>query len=74
MNSTEAYRILEIEPNSRICDITQAYRRLALICHPDRNGATVRNENYDFMRVNEAYKFLMDMKEVSIEARGKAVF
>src|SRR6476620_7565159 len=51
------YQILQIEPNSTLAEIKQAFRRLALIYHPDKNP----NDKYaeaQFNEIKEAYEVL----------------
>jgi molecular chaperone DnaJ len=52
------YTILELPPSASPEEIKKAYRRLALIYHPDRNG----NDPYavaQFTEIKEAYETLM---------------
>jgi curved DNA-binding protein CbpA len=51
------YQILQIEPHSTLTEIKQAFRRLALIYHPDKNP----NDKYaevQFNEIKEAYEVL----------------
>ncbi|HEV8504828.1 MAG TPA: J domain-containing protein [Chitinophagaceae bacterium] len=51
------YQILQIEPHSTLAEIKQAFRRLALIYHPDKNP----NDKYaevQFNEIKEAYEVL----------------
>lgn len=51
------YQILQIEPHSTLAEIKQAFRRLALIHHPDKNP----NDKYaevQFNEIKEAYEVL----------------
>ena len=51
------YQILQIEPHSTLADIKLAFRRLALIYHPDKNP----NDKYaevQFNEIKEAYEVL----------------
>jgi len=51
------YQILQIEPHSTLAEIRQAFRRLALIYHPDKNP----NDKYaevQFREIKEAYEVL----------------
>jgi len=51
------YQILQIEPHSTFAEIKQAFRRLALIYHPDKNP----NDKYaeaQFNEIKEAYEVL----------------
>ena len=51
------YQILRIQPHSTLAEIKQAFRRLALIYHPDKNP----NDKYaeaQFNEIKEAYEVL----------------
>ena len=51
------YQILQIEPHSTLAEIKQAFRRLAMIYHPDKNP----NDKYaevQFNEIKEAYEVL----------------
>ena len=51
------YQILQIEPHSTLAEIKQAFRRLALVYHPDKNP----NDKYaevQFNDIKEAYEVL----------------
>ena len=51
------YQILQIEPHSTLAEIKQAFRRLAMIYHPDKNP----NDKYaeiHFNAIKEAYEVL----------------
>ena len=51
----EYYSILEVPPYSSLDDIKKAYKRLALMYHPDRNPSSEEK----FKQINEAYSFLL---------------
>lgn len=53
------YAILGIKDFAEMPDIRRAYRRLALINHPDRGGDAERMKE-----INGAYEFLMKNKPV----------
>lgn len=58
-NSTDKqtyYEILQISPDASTLDIKEAYRRLALQHHPDRNGGNTER----FQEIGEAYSCLSD--------------
>ena len=51
------YQILQIQPHSTLAEIKQAFRRLAMIYHPDKNP----NDKYaeiQFNEIKEAYEVL----------------
>jgi curved DNA-binding protein CbpA len=52
------YFILQISIHAREADIKRAYRRLALLYHPDRNSSIDAAEK--FREINEAYEALTD--------------
>jgi curved DNA-binding protein CbpA len=52
------YFILQISIHARDADIKRAYRRLALLYHPDRNPSMDAAEK--FREINEAYEALSD--------------
>lgn len=55
---SEAYSILELQENASESQVRSAFRRLALILHPDRNKAPDAAEK--FVQLHEAYELLMD--------------
>jgi len=55
------YQILEIERTATKDDIKRAYRRLALIWHPDKHSAENQaNANKKFILLKKAYDALID--------------
>jgi len=54
------YKILEIESNADQETIKKAYRRLALLYHPDRNRGSEREAEVKFREIHEAYAVLSD--------------
>ncbi|MDR3204873.1 MAG: DnaJ domain-containing protein [Deltaproteobacteria bacterium] len=56
------YRLLQVEPEADEITLKKAYRRLAVIWHPDRNpGSSVAEER--FKAIAEAYAVLSDPKK-----------
>lgn len=51
------YKILEIENGASISEVKHAYRRLALLYHPDHNVKDAK-ESYAFLYITNAYKVL----------------
>lgn len=59
MHLKDYYKILELEPSATIKEIKQAYRRLALVHHPDKK----QDDPYAaalFAEIKEAYEVLTD--------------
>src|SRR6056297_519947 len=54
------YEILGVPPTSSTDDIKQAYRRLALQMHPDRNRGNEEEARQTFVLIGEAYEVLSD--------------
>jgi len=74
MVDTDYYELLQIERGADEKAIKSAYRRLAMECHPDRNGgcpdATAR-----FKAISEAYDCLKDpQKRAAYDRFGHAAF
>ena len=51
------YQILQIEPHSTLAEIKQAFRKLALIYHPDKNPND-KHAEIQFNQIKEAYEVL----------------
>ena len=56
MNTYQAIRALNVKSDSTFEEIKDAYRKLALECHPDKN--TNEKEGSEFKKVTEAYNIL----------------
>ncbi len=56
MNAYQAYRVLNVKPDSSQDEIKAAYRKLALELHPDRNKNG--KEDAEFKKITEAYTHL----------------
>ena len=74
MVETDYYTLLQVERGADEKAIKSAYRRLAMECHPDRNGgcpdATAR-----FKAISEAYDCLKDpQKRAAYDRFGHAAF
>ena len=66
----DPYEILEIEPLSTKADIKKAYKRLALLYHPDKNQNDINAKN-KFMLINKAYETLTnDIAKKNFELYG----
>ena len=62
MKETTYYDVLEVDPDTcKLSDIKKAYRRLALLYHPDRVPSEKKEEStIKFREVSEAYEVLSD--------------
>lgn len=47
------YQLLNVKPSSSIKELKKAYRDLALICHPDKNGS-----REDMIMIQNAYEYV----------------
>jgi curved DNA-binding protein CbpA len=54
------YDTLELQPNASLQDIKKAYRRLAVLHHPDRNIGNEEKATILFRQISEAYEVLSD--------------
>ncbi|HYG14420.1 MAG TPA: DnaJ domain-containing protein [Bacteroidia bacterium] len=64
------YDILDLPENATVDDIRKAYRSKAKQFHPDRNKTPGAQEK--FVEVNEAYEYLINLKEGKITSSGDA--
>ncbi|CAN7100555.1 dnaJ homolog subfamily B member 1 [Brassica rapa] len=61
------YNILKVNHNAREDDLKKAYKRLAMIWHPDKNPSARRDEaESKFKRISEAYDVLSDPQKRQI--------
>ncbi len=58
MVKKDYYDVLELSKSSTQDDIKKAYRKLAVIWHPDKNNSSEASER--FKEINEAYEVLSD--------------
>ena len=63
----DALKILELNKNASIEEITKEYRKLARIHHPDKRGKIK-----DFERITTAYNTLLDKKEDIVDKENEA--
>src|SRR5437868_7087088 len=74
MVETDYYELLQVERTADAGTIKSAYRRLAMECHPDRNGGCT-NAEAKFKALSEAYDCLKDpQKRAAYDRFGHAAF
>lgn len=56
--STDYYKILRVNYNAKPYEIKKAYRKLALLYHPDKNPSDKNKYQKIFTEINEAYNVL----------------
>ncbi|HTR79589.1 MAG TPA: DnaJ domain-containing protein, partial [Gemmatimonadaceae bacterium] len=66
------YAVLEVPRDAADADITQAYRKLAMRFHPDRNNGS-KDAEEKFKQITEAYDVLKDpQKRAAYDRYGEA--
>ena len=74
MTVTDYYELLQVERTADAGAIKSAYRKLAMECHPDRNGGC-RDAEAKFKALSEAYDCLKDpQKRAAYDRFGHAAF
>lgn len=73
MTAKDYYKILGVARGASAEEIKQAYRKLALKCHPDRNPGDPRAEE-KFKEISEAYGVLIDPEKRRRHDSGEAMF
>ncbi|MDP8994193.1 MAG: molecular chaperone DnaJ [Pseudomonadota bacterium] len=74
MVETDYYELLQVPRGADERAIKSAYRRLAMECHPDRNGGCAEAEKR-FKAISEAYDCLKDpQKRAAYDRFGHAAF
>jgi molecular chaperone DnaJ len=74
MTETDYYELLQVDRSADERAIKSAYRKLAMECHPDRNGGCPEAEKR-FKAISEAYDCLKDpQKRAAYDRFGHAAF
>ncbi|GFZ03653.1 DNAJ heat shock family protein [Actinidia rufa] len=60
------YNILKVNRNASDDDLKKAYRRLAMIWHPDKNPSSKREAEAKFKQISESYDVLSDPQKRQI--------
>src|ERR1051325_8792724 len=63
MSKKDYYESLGVARNASEAEIKQAYRRLAMKHHPDRNPDDKKSSEAKFKEVKEAYEILSDAQK-----------
>jgi len=63
VNVKQAYHTLDVDSNSSFNEVKNAYRKLALELHPDKN--TKKTDGKEFKKITEAYSLLKNQKPES---------
>lgn len=66
MSCTSFYEILGIPVGATSDEIKTAYRRLALVCHPDVASVGRKGTADEFMRIHTAYSTLSDPQKRAV--------
>lgn len=77
MTDKDYYDILEIDKNASEADIKKAYKKQAMIWHPDRNHSNSNKDKAEkkFKEISEAYQVLIDKdKRAVYDKYGKDGF
>ncbi len=69
MNHQEAYKLLQLSPSSTDKEIKQAYRKYAMLYHPDRNHNS--NAYQKFIDISEAYELLSNKQNIYVNPKPK---
>ena len=68
ISAKDYYKVLGLGKRASKEDIRKAYRKLALIYHPDRNHAPEAEEK--FKEINQAYRILTGLEEAPLVQRA----
>ena len=69
LNSSQAYRTLQVEGNAKFEEVKYAYRKLALQYHPDKSRDSKSEKR--FKVITEAYHFLKNQNKQSSSKKSE---
>ncbi|MFM8658570.1 MAG: DnaJ domain-containing protein, partial [Candidatus Nitrosotenuis sp.] len=67
MNNNQAYLVLKLRPDATYAEVKQAYRKLVLESHPDRNSS--ESDGRKFKIITEAYHLLKKNNRIQNNAQ-----
>ncbi len=70
VGAKDYHKVLGVSRNAKKEEIRRAYRRLALIYHPDRNKDADAGER--FKEINEAYRVLTGLEKAPMHAEAES--
>lgn len=71
-NIKDAYRILGVKSNATSDEVKEAYKKLAMQYHPDKNRHTKDRATENFKAVSESYKLIL--KDIEKQEKFKKAF
>lgn len=71
MDTADCYQVLGLRPGASLTEIKASYRTLARRYHPDTNAGNQQAQER-FIKVTQAYKFLIDVVKAPSESSGQS--
>ena len=64
---TSHYEVLGVARDAPVKEIERAYKRLALLWHPDKNGNNVEESTARFKQIAEAWEVLLAAPRADVD-------